>query len=162
KSQALQSAWTMILQQQERSKVAKLTFVSHSQHRAEAFQVNIRNAHLMMRRHAELAHLIERGFRLFLRDREHRRLRRFGAPIYQIHDIALMLSDNCSMWIRDKVAHICGMPVITPRQSAGPIHSLLHYGPLASRTHDKAVQIELKSVGNRIVIDSRRKPAGTR
>src|SRR4051794_30559049 len=73
-----------------------------------------------------------------------------------------MLSDNCGMWIRDEVAHICGMPVIPPRQSAGPIHSLLHYGPLASRTHDKAVQIELKSVRNRIVIDSCRKPAGAR
>src|SRR3981189_1192259 len=44
------------------------------------------------------------------------------------------------------------MPVITASHSASIIQTLLHNGPLPIRRYDKTVQVNLKSVGDRIVV----------
>src|SRR3989442_8325579 len=52
------------------------------------------------------------------------------------------------------------MPMITTRHAAAVIQALLYYGPLAVRRDDEAVQVNLKAVGDRIVVDARGQPAG--
>src|SRR6266545_3060725 len=52
------------------------------------------------------------------------------------------------------------MPVITPGHSAAIVQALLYDGPLAVRRDDEAVQIDLKAVGDRVVVDARGQPAG--
>ena len=52
------------------------------------------------------------------------------------------------------------VPVITPRQPAGFVHPLLHDRPVAVARQDERVQIDLKAVGDRIVVDARGEPAG--
>src|SRR2546425_429956 len=51
--------------------------------------------------------------------------------------------------------------MITTRHAGAVIQALLHDRPLAVRRVDEAVQINLKAVSNRIVVDARRQPAGT-
>src|SRR5437867_3790936 len=45
------------------------------------------------------------------------------------------------------------MPMIAPRRTCGGIHALLNHGPLALSCHYKRVQIELKPVLDRRVVD---------
>ena len=52
------------------------------------------------------------------------------------------------------------MPVIAPGQAAGLVHSLLDDRPLAVRGQNERVQIDLKAVGDRVVVDARRQSAG--
>src|SRR6185369_14869829 len=48
------------------------------------------------------------------------------------------------------------MPVVSSRHSRRVVHSLLHDGPFAISRQDERVQVKLKSVGDGIVINSRR------
>src|SRR5437868_15145425 len=52
------------------------------------------------------------------------------------------------------------MPVITTRHAGAVIQALLYYGPLAVRRDDKAVQVNLKAVSDRVVVDARGQTAG--
>src|SRR6266850_4175616 len=80
--------------------------------------------------------------------------------IDQIHDRALVLSDYSGVGFGNKVSNRRRVPVITPGHATSIIQTLLHDGPLAVRCDHKAVQVNLKAVGDRIVVDSRRKPTG--
>jgi hypothetical protein len=64
------------------------------------------------------------------------------------------------MGIGGKIPNRWRMPVIPPRKTARVIHALLHDRPLALSSDYKIVQINLEAVGDGIVIDSCRKPAG--
>src|SRR5262245_20216555 len=81
-------------------------------------------------------------------------------PVHEIHDLALMLSDDSSVRFYYEVSNRGGMPVITARQAASVIHSLLDNRPFAVGCDDERVEINLKPVSNRIVINSRREAAG--
>src|SRR5207237_531656 len=52
------------------------------------------------------------------------------------------------------------MPMIATRHSAAIVQALLHDGPLAVRRDDEAVQINLKAVNDRVVVDARGQTAG--
>ena len=47
------------------------------------------------------------------------------------------------------------MPMITARHSAPIVQSLLDDGPFARRSYDEIVQVNLETVGDRIVVDAR-------
>src|SRR5436853_7590940 len=47
------------------------------------------------------------------------------------------------------------MPMISPGHSAAIVQALLYYGPLAVRRDDEAVQVDLKAVSDRVVVDAR-------
>ena len=53
------------------------------------------------------------------------------------------------------------MPVVTASHPLLIIHALLDDNPLAIASHDEAVQIELKTIANRVVIDPGGKSAGS-
>jgi len=84
-----------------------------------------------------------------------------GSRIDEIHDRALVLTEDCRMWISNEVADRCGVPVISTRQPVLIIQALLDYGPLAFRGDYKTVQVDLKAVSNGVVVDARCEPAGT-
>jgi hypothetical protein len=51
--------------------------------------------------------------------------------------------------------------VIAASHSTAIVQTLLHNRPFPIRRHHETVQVNLKSVGNRIVVDPRGKSAGT-
>ena len=59
------------------------------------------------------------------------------------------------MWFGNEVAHCGRVPVIATRHPRAIVQALLHDGPFTSIGDDEAVQIDLKTVGDRVVIDSR-------
>ncbi len=73
---------------------------------------------------------------------------------------ASCLADYAGVWFGDEVAHRRGVPVVAASHAAPIVQSLLYHGPLAVRCHNKAMEVDLKSVGDRIVVDARGKPAG--
>jgi hypothetical protein len=50
--------------------------------------------------------------------------------------------------------------VVSSRHSVPIVQALLHYRPFALRSHDKTVQVDLKAVGDGVVINSSGEPAG--
>ena len=52
------------------------------------------------------------------------------------------------------------VPVVAAGQAARVVHPLLHDGPVAIRGDDERVQVDLEAVGNGVVVDPRREPAG--
>src|SRR5580704_2051372 len=66
-----------------------------------------------------------------------------------------MFSHDRAVRLTSKIAHGCGMPVITPRHTADGVHALLDDGPRAGSQNHKRMQVQLKAVANRVVIDSR-------
>src|SRR5689334_19871591 len=52
------------------------------------------------------------------------------------------------------------MPVVATGEPRLLVHALLHHRPLAVCGQDERVQIDLKPVVHRVVVDARREPAG--
>ena len=69
-------------------------------------------------------------------------------------------SDDGGVRVGGEVAHGSRVPVIASRQALDFVHALLHDRPLALRRHDERVQVDLEAVGDRVVVDARREPAG--
>ncbi len=53
-----------------------------------------------------------------------------------------------------------GVPVIAARHAASIVQALLHDGPFAVRGQDETMEVDLKPVGDRIVVDARGQAAG--
>ena len=51
--------------------------------------------------------------------------------------------------------------MVTARQAVAIVQALLDHGPLAVCCHDEVVQVDLKAVGDGVVVDTRGEPAGT-
>src|SRR5688572_26580829 len=77
----------------------------------------------------------------------------------EIDDLALMLSHDSGVRFLGEVPHRGGMPVVAPGQPGRLVHSLLHYGPLAFTGENEGMEIDLKTILDRVVIDSRRQTA---
>ena len=71
-------------------------------------------------------------------------------------------ADDCRVRIRGEVADLGRVPVISARQMIDGVHALLHDRPFAGAADDESVQIELKAVGDGVVVDLRRQPTGAR
>src|ERR1039457_5291160 len=52
------------------------------------------------------------------------------------------------------------MPVVAPGQVVGRIHPLLYDGPLTGFVNHEGMQVELKAIGNGVVVHARGEPAG--
>ena len=65
-----------------------------------------------------------------------------------------MLADDRRVRLAGKIAHRGGMPVIAAGQPARFVHALLHHRPFARRGDDERVQVDLKSVGDGVVVDA--------
>src|ERR1041384_2932549 len=52
------------------------------------------------------------------------------------------------------------MPVITTRHAVRVVQALLHHCPLALVADDEAVQVDLKAVGDRVVVNAGGESAG--
>src|SRR5579884_1054516 len=97
---------------------------------------------------------------MFVRDAEYRVLSGPGLNIHQVHDRTLMLADNRGVRSASEVADRGGMPMVAARQPGGLVHALLHHRPITSVADNEGVQVELKSVGDRIVIHAGSEAAG--
>ena len=71
----------------------------------------------------------------------------------------LMIADNAGVRIGGEVTDGGRMPMITSRETALIVQTLLHHGPFALGGNDKGMEIDLEAVGNRVVVDSRCQPA---
>jgi len=98
---------------------------------------------------------------MFPDNREQRLLRRFCLAIHEVHDGALVLADNPRVRLRREVTDRRAVPVVTPRQPVRLVHALLDNRPLSLRADNERVKVDLKSVGDRIVVDPRGQPAGS-
>ena len=94
---------------------------------------------------------------MFASDSEQGGLRRLGLSIHEIHDRALILADYSGVRFGKEIADRRRVPVIPASHSAPIVQTLLHDGPLALRSYDETVEVNLKSVGDRIVVDARGK-----
>src|SRR5437660_10831267 len=97
---------------------------------------------------------------MFARDLKQGSLRRLGLGINQIHDRALILANYSGVRFGNKVANRRRVPVIPPGHSAVIVQSLLHDGPLAIRSHNETVKVNLKPVSDSVVVDARGKSTG--
>src|ERR1700716_654679 len=91
---------------------------------------------------------------MFASNLEQSGLRTLSMGIHEIHDRALILANYSGVWFGDKVAHRRRMPVIPASHSAPIVQALLHDCPLAIRCHDEIVEVTLKPVSDRIVVDA--------
>src|SRR6266542_6518170 len=85
---------------------------------------------------------------------EEGRLRRFSLSVHEIHDRSLILTYYSCVRFGHEVFYCRRVPVIPTSYSPPIIQTLLHDCPLAIRRHDETVQVDLKSIGNRIVVDA--------
>src|SRR5437867_6652541 len=70
-----------------------------------------------------------------------------------------MLPNDTGVGFGDKIADTCRMPVIAPGQTAGIVQPLLNNGPLTFRRDDERMEIDLKTIGDGVVVDAGREPA---
>src|SRR5450755_2330786 len=52
------------------------------------------------------------------------------------------------------------MPMVTASESRCAVHSLLDHGPITVRRDNECVQVDLKSVGDAVIVDLCRQAAG--
>ncbi len=113
----------------------------------------------MMVGHSQVTRSGERRLRLFASDCQKRALRRSRLGIHEIHDEPLILADDAGVRFGDEIVDARGVPVIAARDAAAIVQALLNDGPFPVRRHDETMQIDLKSVGDGIVVDPRRQAA---
>src|SRR4029078_13135475 len=80
-------------------------------------------------------------------------LRALGLLVNQVHDRALILADNRAVRRVDKVANADRMPVIAASHAVVIFQALLTDRPFAIRRDNETVEIDLKSVRDRIIVD---------
>src|SRR5581483_5979504 len=148
----LQSPRPEPFHQQQRCEIAKVLLISNSEYSSQTLQIHIFSAHVMVRRHRQLTHFVQNACTRLVHNCEHRALRLFCARVYQVQNLSLRFANNRSMRIRYEIANRRRVPVISPRQPIFWIHPLLHHSPFARSRNHKRMQIELKSVGNRVIV----------
>src|ERR1700730_3886238 len=63
-----------------------------------------------------------------------------------------MFAHDCGVRLAREITNRWRVPVVTARQTSGSVHSLLDHCPLARRTDHEGVEIQLKSIDNRVVV----------
>src|ERR1043166_927179 len=87
-------------------------------------------------------------------DLQHRMLRGPCVQIDQVHDRALALADDSGVGFLNKVSDGRRVPMISTRHAPAIIQPLLDHGPFAFRSHEKTMEVDLKAIGDRIVVDA--------
>ena len=103
--QELKRARPELFQKQKVGKAPQVAFVGEREHGAEAPEIDVFLAHVVMLRQTEMPCFLQSFFRIFARDFQECCLRRLGLKIDQIHDRALIRPDDRRMRFGDEVAH---------------------------------------------------------
>jgi len=158
---SLKSARAEIIQQKQGGKIAEFPVIGQGQHGPKPFQVDVLRADLMASGSNQLPDRTQRRFRFFLYNIQQRPLRLFRIRVHQIQNYSLIFSDDAGMRIRGEIPYGSGMPMVASGPFVDLIHARLDHGPIPVRTENKGVQINLESVGNRIVVDACGETAGS-
>ena len=156
----MQSSRSEFFQQQELGEVVELAFVGDSENRAKPFEIDVRGVNFMTHRNAQAASFLQCRVRMLADDFEKRLLCRLRLTIDEIHDGSEMFSNDAGVRFGDEVPHCRRMPVIAAGEAAGIIQSLLNNGPFTISGHDERMKINLKTVGDRVVVDACGQTAG--
>src|SRR4051794_5489106 len=108
----------------------------------------------MTRRDDEFARLQQGDLRMFTHNIEQSELRRFRLMVDQVQNGSLTFAGDSRVWLGDEISNACGVPVISPRQAGIVIQALLHNGPFALARDDERMKVNLKAIGDRIVVDA--------
>jgi hypothetical protein len=93
---------------------------------------------------------------------ELRRTRCAGAAVDEVDDLALLGSIDGAVRLLDEAREFFGVPVVAARRSCVAVHPLLHDRPLAVRSNEEAVQVEVEAVLHGGAVDFRHQPARVR
>ena len=99
----------------------QVTFVRDCQHCSKPFEIDVLCAHLVMGRHTEMAGCAQCLVGIFAGHLKHCALDRSCLSVNEIHDGALMLTDNSCMWFGHEILNRGRVPVITARHAAAVI-----------------------------------------
>src|SRR5690242_9798988 len=160
KRERLKRTRTELLEQQQFGEVVQVAFIRDCEHGAESFQIDVFLAHVVVRRQLKMTRGLQGRFGPLVCELEQRALCASSLRIDKVHDRALMLADDSRVRLGDEVTHRWRVPVITPGHAALIVQSLLDHGPLTVRSHDEVMQVDLKTVSDRVVVDASREPAG--
>ena len=108
----------------------------------------------------EAVRFLKRVDRLLLNDIQQRKLGGLRSPVDEIHDFTLGWAGNAGVRVGRKIPDGRRVPMISAGEAARVVHALLHHRPLALGSNNERVEVDLKAVRNRVIVDSRRKPAG--
>src|SRR3982074_1357190 len=100
-----------------------------------------------------MLYVLQRRLGVLMRDGQQSVLCRSRLSVHQIHDRTLGLTHDSSMWYIEKIPHTRGMPMVSASETGGAVHSLLHDNPIATGRHDERVEVDLKSIGNAVVVN---------
>ena len=148
-----------LFEQQEGCEIAEAALVREGEHRAQPLLVDVHRPHVMLRRHGEAPHLANRTRRIGARNRQQGILRGARAAIHQVHHDACVLPDDGGVGVGGEVPDRCRVPVIAAGEPAVFVQSLLHDCPVAVRGQDERVEVDLKAVGDGVVVDAGGQPA---
>ena len=126
----------------------------------EALEIDVGGADVVVGGHGQLADFIDRGLDGLVGDVEKGVLGSVGAGIDQVEDSAPRFADDGSVGVGDEVADGGGVPVIAAGEAVVLVHALLDDGPLAGFVNDEGVKVELKAIGDGVVIDASGEAAG--
>jgi hypothetical protein len=79
----------------------------------------------------------------------------------EILDHAGVFADDRGVRLAGEVTNRRRMPVVAAGQTLTLVHALLNHRPFAGAGHHERVQVDLEAVGNRVVVDPGRQPAGS-
>ena len=152
--QCLQGSRAQIFGEQERCKIAEVAFVTDCEHGAEAFEIDIFGAHVMMCGHDEEAAGFSKGrVRVLPRNGEQCILGGKRAAVGEVQDDAFIAADDAGVGLAGKVAHRRRVPVVAAGESRGVVHPLLDDGPVAGGSDDEGMQVKLEAIADGVVVD---------
>ena len=128
-------------------------------HRAEAFQIDVFSADVVVPRSLQRPDRRQRVGRIFAHDGQERRLRGLCASVDQVANDASSRTHDRAVRFAREIAHRRRVPVVATRGLRGLVHALLHNGPFAVGGDEEPVQVDLEAVGNRVVVYSGGQPA---
>src|SRR5215471_5797551 len=114
-----------------------------------------------MGRHGQMPCRGQSLVRMLVSDLEQRGLGGASTGIDEVHDRTLVLAYNSGMRLGDEVSYGSRVPMVPASQTAPVVEALLDDSPLASRGQNEIMQVDLKPVGDGVVVDSGGKPART-
>jgi hypothetical protein len=146
--------------QQQRGEIRQVAFVGQRQYGPQTLEVDVFGAHVVAARRRPAARFGQHGVRGLAGERQHGFARRLRPRVHQVHDGAARRSHNRGVGLAGEIAYRRRVPVVAPRHAARRVHPLLHHGPTAVAAHHEGVEVDLESIGDRVVVDARREAAG--
>src|SRR5678816_256110 len=100
----LKRARAELFEQQELGEVMQPFFVSNREYRSESFQIDVLLANFMVCRQSQMSRGDDRLLWTIVCDLEERALGVIRSHVDEIHDRALVLAEDCGVWISNEVA----------------------------------------------------------